>query len=216
MKAVESQQTSFYKILVTLDRFFCVMPNDNNNDDDDGGYFEMQPYKKNVSFRYEKLDLANENDENNDDDIIFNLWENNFRLSEKIHITDDNLKIHYRHEKRCLTFKLKFDNISGTIDKIDEICYFRPTSLIQTGLIYDILAVLEDKLCEKLKISFLDIVNRLGMFRLNCQQHIPLNRVVYLKDLIVAFKRVDKINCKGKIKYCIVSEIVQGDILLQK
>ena len=216
MKAVESQQTSFYKILVTLDRFFCVMPNDNNNDDDDGGYFEMQPYKKNVSFRYEKLDLANENDENNDDDIIFNLWENNFRLSEKIHITDDNLKIHYRHQNRCLTFKLKFDNISGTIDKIDEICYFRPTSLIQTGLIYDILAVLEDKLCEKLKISFLDIVNRLGMFRLNYQQHIPLNRVVYLKDLIVAFKRVDKINCKGKIKYCIVSDIVQGDILLQK
>ena len=212
MKAVESQQTSFYKILVTLDRFFCVMADGDN----DGGYFEMQPYKKNVSFRYEKLDLTNENDENNGDDIIFNLWENNFRLSEKIHISNDNLKIHYRHQNRCLTFKLKFDNISGTIDKIDEICYFRPTSLIQTGLIYDILAVLEDKLCEKLKISFLDIVNRLGMFRLNCQQHIPLNRVVYLKDLIVAFKRVDKINCKGKIKYCIVSDIVQGDILLQK
>ena len=212
MKAVESQQTSFYKILVTLDRFFCVMADGDNN----GGYFEMQPYKKNVSFRYEKLDLTNENDENNGDDIIFNLWENNFRLSEKIHISNDNLKIHYRHQNRCLTFKLKFDNISGTIDKIDEICYFRPTSLIQTGLIYDILAVLEDKLCEKLKISFLDIVNRLGMFRLNCQQHIPLNRVVYLKDLIVAFKRVDKINCKGKIKYCIVTEIVQGDILLQK
>ena len=212
MKAVESQQTSFYKILVTLDRFFCVMADGDN----DGGYFEMQPYKKNVSFRYEKLDLTNENDENNGDDIIFNLWENNFRLSEKIHISNDNLKIHYRHQNRCLTFKLKFDNISGTIDKKDEICYFRPTSLIQTGLIYDILAVLEDKLCEKLKISFLDIVNRLGMFRLNCQQHIPLNRVVYLKDLIVAFKRVDKINCKGKIKYCIVSDIVQGDILLQK
>ena len=213
MKAVESQQTSFYKILVTLDRFFCVMADGDN----DGGYFEMQPYKKNVSFRYEKLDLTNENDENNGDDIIFNLWENNFRLSEKIHISNDNLKIHYRHQNRCLTFKLKFDNISGTIDKKDEICYFRPTSLIQTGLIYDILAVLEDKLCEKLKISFLDIVNRLGMFRLKYQQqHIPLNRVVYLKDLIVAFKRVDKINCKGKIKYCIVSDIVQGDILLQK
>ena len=88
MKAVESQQTSFYKILVTLDRFFCVMADGDN----DGGYFEMQPYKKNVSFRYEKLDLTNENDENNGDDIIFNLWENNFRLSEKIHISNDNLK----------------------------------------------------------------------------------------------------------------------------
>ena len=119
MKAVESQQTSFYKILVTLDRFFCVMADGDN----DGGYFEMQPYKKNVSFRYEKLDLTNENDENNGDDIIFNLWENNFRLSEKIHISNDNLKIHYRHQNRCLTFKLKFDNISGTIDKIDVTSY---------------------------------------------------------------------------------------------
>ena len=196
--------------MLTLDRFFYVMA----DDDDDAGYFELQPYKKNVSFIYEKLDLTNENDEI--DDIIFNLWENNFNLKEKVHITDENLNIHYRNENKCVTFKLKFDNISGTIDKKDEICYFRPTSLIQTGLIYDILAVFEDKLCEKLKISFLDIVNRLGMFRLNCQQHIPLNRVVYLRDLIVAFKRVDKIDCKGKMKYCIVSNIVQGDILLQK
>ena len=184
---------------------------------DDGGYFELQPYKKNVSFTYEKLDLTNENDENDNDGIIFNLWENNFYLKEKIHITDDNLKIHYRNDNdECVTFKLHFDNISGTIDQKDEIRFFRPTSLIQTGLIYDMLAVLEDKLCEKLKISFLDIVNRLGMFRLNCRQHIPLNKVVYLRDLIVAFKRVDKIICKGKVKYCIVSDIVQGDILLQK
>ena len=185
---------------------------------EDGGYFELQPYKKNVSFKYEKLDLTNQNDNKDDDsdDIIFNLWENNFYLERKIHITDDNLKIHYRSENKCLTFKLKFDNISGTIDKIDDKCYFRPTSLFQTGLIYDILAVLEDKLCDKLKISFLDIVNRLGMFRLNCKQDIPLNKIVYLRDLIVAFKRIDKINYKGKIKYCIVSDVVQGDILLQK
>ena len=185
---------------------------------DDGGYFELQPYKKNVSFKYEKLELTNENDNNDDNNIFFNLWDNNFNLENKIHITDDNLKIHYRNENKCLTFNLKFDNISGTIDKeeINEIRYFRPTSLIQTGLIYDILGVLEDKLCDKLKVSFLDIVNRLGMFRLNCKQDIPLNRVVYLRDLIVAFKRVDKIDCKGKVKYCIVSDVVQGDILLQK
>ena len=189
---------------------------------DENRYFNLQPFKKNVSFIYQKLDLINENDNDNndgdkddDDDIIFNLWNNNFELEEKIHITDDNL-IHYRHEKKCLTFKLKFDNISGTIDKINDIYYFRPTSFIQTSLIYDILTVFEDKVCDKLKISFLDIVNRLGMFRLNCQQHIPLNRVVYLRDLIVAFKRVDKIDNKGKIKYCIVSDVMQCDILLQK
>ena len=201
-----------------MDRFVIVSAMDN-----DSGYFELQPYKKNVSFKYEKLELTNEDkdkdydDDGDDDDVYFNLWDNNFNLEERIHITDD-LKIHYKNENDCLIFKLKFDNINGTIDKgqIEGIRYFRPTSLIQTGLIYDILGVLEDKLCEKLKVSFLDIVDRLGMFRLNCKQDIPLNRVVYLRDLIVVFDRVDKVNYKGKIKYCIVSNIVKGDILLQQ
>ena len=113
---------------------------------------------------------------------------------------------------------MKIDNINGTIEKgqIEEIRYFRPTSLIQTGLIYDIFSVLEDKLCDKLNISFLDIIDRLGLFRVNCKQDIPLNKVVYLKDLVVVFDHVDKVNYRGKIKYCIICNIVKGDILLQK
>ena len=178
----------------------------------------MKPYKKNVSFKYEKLELSDEENDKNDD-VYFNLWDNNFNLEKRIHITDD-LKIHYKNDDddddKC--FKLKFDNVNGIIDKgqIEGIRYFRLTSLIQTGLIYDILGVLEDKLCKKLKVSFLDIIDRLGMFRLNCKQDIPLNKVVYLRDLIVVFDRVDKVNQNGKTKYCIVSNIVQGDILLQK
>ena len=194
--------------MLTLDRFIIISAMDSQ-------YFQLQPYKKNVSFKYEKLELANEDKDK--DDIFFNLWDNNFELQEKIHITDD-LKIHYKNENKCLIFKLKIDNINGTIEKgqIEEIRYFRPTSLIQTGLIYDIFSVLEDKLCDKLKISFLDIIDRLGMFRINSKQDIPLNKVVYLKDLIVVFDYVDKVNYKGKIKYCIVCNIVKGDILLQK
>ena len=193
--------------MLTLDRFIISAM--------DSQYFQLQPYKKNVSFKYEKLELANEDKDK--DDIFFNLWDNNFELQKKIHITDD-LKIHYKNENKCLIFKLKIDNINGTIEKgqIEEIRYFRPTSLIQTGLIYDIFSVLEDKLCDKLKISFLDIIDRLGMFRINSKQNIPLNKVVYLKDLIVVFDYVDKVNYKGKIKYCIVCNIVEGDILLQK
>ena len=193
---------------MTLDSFIIISAMDSQ-------YFQLQPYKKNVSFKYEKLKLANEDKDK--DDIFFNLWDNNFELQKKIHITDD-LKIHYKNENKCLIFKLKIDNINGTIEKgqIEQIRYFRPTSLIQTGLIYDIFSVLEDKLCDKLKISFLDIIDRLGMFRINSKQDIPLNKVVYLKDLIVVFDYVDKVNHKGKIKYCIVCNIVKGDILLQK
>ena len=179
----------------------------------DNQYFQLQPYKKNVSFEYEKLQLINE--KNNQQDVIFNLWDNNFDLENNIRISDD-LKIRYSKENKV--FKLKIDNINGTIEmgQVDKIRYFRPTSLIQTGLIYDIFSVLEDKICQKLNISFLDIIDRLGMFRINCQQNIPLNKVVYFKDLIVIFDRVDKVNYRGKIKYCIVCNIVEGDVLLQK
>ena len=196
--------------MLTLDRF-CII----DAMDKDKHYFELQPYKKNVSFIYEKLEF--ENNDNDKDDIFFNLWDNNFELEEKIHITDD-LKIHYKNENKCLIFKLKIDNINGTIEQgqIEKKLYFRSTSLIQTGLIYNIMAVLEDKICKKLNISFLDIINRLGMFQINCKQDIPLNKVVYLRDVIVVFDFVDKVNCKGKIKYCIVCNIVKGDILLQK
>ena len=185
--------------------------------DKESRYFQLQPYKKNVSFKYEKLELELENEDNNEGNIFFNLWDNNFELQEKIHITDE-LKIHYKNENKCLIFKLKIDNINGTVEngQIEKIRYFRPTSLIQTGLIYDVIAVLEDKLCDKLKISFLDIIDRLGMFRIDTKQDIPLNKIVYLKDLIVVFDRVDKVNYKGRIKYCIVCNIVKGDILLQK
>ena len=179
----------------------------------DNQYFQLQPYKKNVSFEYEKLQLINE--KNDQQDVIFNLWDNNFDLENNIRISDD-LKIRYSKENKV--FKLKIDNINGTIEtgQVDKIRYFRPTSLIQTGLIYDIFSVLEDKICQKLNISFLDIIDRLGMFRINCQQNIPLNKVVYFKDLIVVFDRVDKVNYRGKIKYCIVCNIVEGDVLLQK
>ena len=195
--------------MLTLDRFIITAM------DKESQYFQLQPYKKNVSFKYEKLELQNETEDK--DDIFFNLWDNNFGLQKKIHITDD-LKIHYKNENKCLIFKLKIDNINGTIEKgqIEEIRYFRPTSLIQTGLIYDIFSVLEDKLCDKLNISFLDIIDRLGLFRVNCKQNIPLNKVVYLKDLIVVFDHVDKVNYRGKIKFCIVCNIVKGDLLLQK
>ena len=194
--------------MLTLDRFCIIDAMDN---------FELQPYKNDVSFIYEKLEFENNDNDNDKDDIFFNLWDNNFKLKEKIHITDD-LKIHYKNENKCLIFKLKIDNINGTIEQgqIEKKLYFRSTSLIQTGLIYNIMAVLEDKICKKLNISFLDIINRLGMFRINCKQDIPLNKVVYLRDVIVVFDFVDKVNCKEKIKYCIVCNIVKGDILLQK
>ena len=183
---------------------------------EDNQNLELFPYKKNVSFKWEKLQLENK-DIFLSNNLTLNLWDNNFELEKNIHITDD-LKIHYRDGNKCLFFKLKIDNINGTIEKgqVEKICYFRPTSLIQTGLIYDIFNALEDKVCEKLDINFLDIIDRSGLLRIDSKQNIPLDKVVYFRDLIVIFDRIDKVNHRGKIKYCIVCNIIAGDVLLQK
>ena len=188
----------------------------NGEQDEHNQNLELLPYKKNVSFKWEKLEF------NNDfkfltDDLTFNLWNNNFDLQKNIHI-NDNLEIHYKHGEDCVYFKLKIENINGTIERgqVERIRYFRPTSLIQTGLIYDIFSVLEDKICEKLDINFLDIIDRAGLIRITCKQRLPLNKVVYFRDLIVIFDRIEKVTYRGKRKYCIVSNMISGDVLLQE
>ena len=188
----------------------------NGEQDEHNQNLELLPYKKNVSFKWEKLEF------NNDfkfltNDLTFNLWNNSFGLQKNIHI-NDNLEIHYKHGKDCVYFKLKIENINGTIERgqVERIRYFRPTSLIQTGLIYDIFSVLEDKICEKLDINFLDIIDRAGLIRITCKQRLPLNKVVYFRDLIVIFDRIEKVTYRGKRKYCIVSNMISGDVLLQE
>ena len=195
-----------------------INANDQNNGEREkhNQNLELAPYKKNVSFKWEKLELNNEFNFLTDS-LTFNLWDNNFDLQKNIHI-NDNLEIHYKHGEDCVYFKLKIENINGTIEQgqVERIRYFRPTSLIQTGLIYDIFSVLEDKICEKLNINFLDIIDRAGLIRITCKQSIPLNKVVYFRDLIIIFDRIEKVTYRGKTKYCIVSNMISGDVLLQE
>ena len=176
---------------------------------------ELLPYKKNVSFKWEKLKFGNKF-ELLTDCIVFNLWDNNFELRKNLHL-NENLEIHYKHDEDCVYFKLKIENINGTIErgKLGRMRYFRPTSLIQTGLIYDIFSEIEDKLCEKLNINFLDIIDKQGLIRVTCDQRLSLNKVIYFKDLIVIFDRVEEVTCRGKKKYCIVCNIISSDVLLQ-
>ena len=190
--------------------------NGNQDENKNNQNLELLPHKKNVSFKWEKLKFGNQF-EFLTDCLIFNLWDNNFELQKNLHI-NDNLEIHYKHDEDCVYFKLKIENINGTIErgKLGRMHYFRLTSLIQTGLIYDICDEIENKICEKLNINFLDIIDRQGLIRVTCEQRLPLNKVIYFKDLIVIFDRIEEITYRGKKKYCIVCNMISGDVLLQK
>ena len=57
---------------------------DQNNDkqDEQTQNLELLPYKKNVSFKWEKLEFSNEFNFNS---LTFNLWNNNFDLQKNIY-----------------------------------------------------------------------------------------------------------------------------------
>ena len=135
------------------------------------------------------------------------MWENNFDIEKNVHITE-HLQIHYKHEQKCLPFLLRIENINGVIQRgkdLKRICYFNPTSLIQSGLIYEIFANFEEKIYDVLKIPHNKRLDSGGLIRLVCTQKIPRNKVIYFRNLIVCFEKVEKVLHRGKERYCFIA-----------
>ena len=106
---------------------------------------------------------------------IFDLWENNFDVEKNVHI-NEHLQIHYKHEQKCLPFLLRIENIDGVIEHgrdLNKVIYFKPTSLIQSGLIYKLFAEFEDKIYNFLKIPCNELLDSGGLIQLNSTQKIP-------------------------------------------
>ena len=181
---------------------------------DEKKIFELSPVEKNYSFKWNKLIF--------EDDVpfifhdsmlnlvreqIFDLWENNFDIEKNIHI-NEHLQIHYNHEQKCLPFLLTIENINSVVEHgrdLNRVIYFKPTSLIQSGLIYELFAEFKDKIHDFLKIRPNELLDSGGLIRLNCTQKIPRNRVVYFRNLIVCFERIEKVIHRRKEKYCFIT-----------
>ena len=149
---------------------------------------------------------------------IFDLWENNFDVEKKVHI-NEHLQIHYQNKKeeKCIPFLLKIENINGVIERgndLNRVIYFNPTSLVQSGLIYELFAEFKDKICNFLKIQPYELLDSGGLIRLNCVQKLHRNKVIYFRNLIVCFERIEKVIHRRKEKYCFVTRIISGEVLL--
>ena len=141
--------------------------------DDEKKSFELLPIKNIYSFKWNKLVFKDKAPYIFQQ--IFDLWENNFNIEKNVHITE-HLQIHYKHEQKCLPFLLRIENINGVIQRgkdLKRICYFNPTSLIQSGLIYEIFANFEEKIYDVLKIPHNKLLNSGGLIPLACTQKIP-------------------------------------------
>ena len=154
-----------------------------------------------------------------EDEKIFDFWKNDFDIENNLHFTDHK-HIHYdlKEDKKCVPFILKFENICGIIDrgeKEDRNHYFKSTSLLQTSYVHEIFAKIEEKMCNSLNIDYHSIIDS-GKFQINSRQKLPLNQIVYFRNLIVVFEKVKEVTVRRRKKNKIVARIISGEILLNK
>ena len=149
---------------------------------------------------------------------IFDFWKNNFDLSKYLHFTDQK-HIHYNlNDQICIPFILKFENICGIInrgEKEDRNHYFKPTALLQTGYIHEIFAQIENKMINDLNIDYNTIIDS-GKFQMDSDKKLPISQVIYLRNVIVVFEKVEQLTLKRRKKNKIVARIISGEILLNK
>ena len=150
---------------------------------------------------------------------IFDFWKNDFDIIENLHFNDHRY-IHYAivEEKRCSPFFLKIENICGIIERgenEDRNHYFKPTALLQTSYIHEIFAKIQQLTIEQLNINYHDMIDSVK-FEIDSNKKLPLNKIIYLKNIIVVFEKVEKIKIKRRKKHKIIARIISGEILLNK
>ena len=186
-------------------------------------FFEIPSISKNYCFKWEKLLFEDEEpfifhdtQLNLEKELIFDLWENGFNIEKNVHI-NEYLQIHYEHNQKCVPFILKIENINGVVQHerdLKRISYFKPTSLIQTGLIYEIFASFEEKIFDVLKVPHNELLDNDGLIQLVCTQRIPRNKLIYFRNLLVCFEKIEKFRHRGKERHCLIARIIYGEVLL--
>ena len=68
---------------------------------------------------------------------------------------------------------------------------------------------------NSLNINYHSITDS-GKFQINSKQKLPLNQILYLRNLIVVFEKIEKVTVRRRKKNKIVARIIFGEILLNK
>ena len=70
-------------------------------------------------------------------------------------------------------------------------------------------------MCNSLNIDYHSIIDS-GKFQINSRQKLPLNQIVYFRNLIVVFEKEKEVTVRRRKKNKIVARIISGEILLNK
>ena len=148
----------------------------------------------------------------------FNFWKNDFDLEKNLHFTDQK-HIHYMDKDVCYPFLLEIENICGIIErgeKEDRGHYFKPTALLQTGYLSDIYSKIEDKMISELNVDYNFISDRNKFQIPESAKKLPINQIVYLRNVILAFEKVETKTIRRREMSKIVVRIIAGEILLNR
>ena len=119
----------------------------------------------------------------------------------------------------CYPFLLEIENICGIIDrgeKDDRRHYFKPTALLQTGYLCDIFAKIENKMISELNVDYNTIYDSNKFEIPQSAKKLPINQVVYLRNVIIAFEKVETVTIRRREANRLVVRIIAGEILLNK
>ena len=149
---------------------------------------------------------------------VFSLWKNDFDLKENLHFNGYK-HIHYIEKGDiCVPFLLGIEYICGIIDRgenEDRKHYFKSSAFLQTGYIHEIFAQIEDKMITNLGVDYNTIMDS-GKFEIEPAKKLPISQIIYLKNVVVAFEKVEEIKVRRRIKNKIVAKIISGEVLLNK
>ena len=222
LKIVDFGQTSNWyqeKMINLQEEIKFSRDNENEN-------LVVERFKKNWAYEWSKvffewerpfiwfdtpLDLENEKN--------FDFWKNEFNIEKCVHF-DRFGRIHYEitHKKHCIPFIIKFENICGLIERGEEDDrnhYFKPVSLLQSGLIHGLFAQITELSCNLLKIDYHSLDHSVK-FEISSLQKLPLNKITYFRNLVVVFEKVTKKIVRRKEKHKIIARIIDGEVLLLK
>ena len=148
--------------------------------------------------------------------VFFNLMTDDFDTIKKACITD-TLLFHYHHNDYYIPILLliKIDYLKGWLIKgrhLNRQTYLEPLSGEVTHALRSVNAELIQKFVQLTGERYQQLVD-MTLFHLDAGR-IPINKSTYIKDLVISYDRVEKIKYRGKERSCLITKIIDGQILL--
>ena len=126
--------------------------------------------------------------------------EHDFDINKNAHIYD-NLDFHYIYNGKCIPYLLKIENCCMTVTKgnhLARIKYFELFSIGISSSVWQAHSDFFEKLNELTKKPNVPLDS--GFIRIDVG-HLSLEKVTYFKNLIISYKKMEKIFYKNREKW---------------